>query len=171
MGNAFGERYSRVAKAQSLPSTIDPVNRFLVFAVATLLSCGRADHFTELKDFLRERQMIQDGELPQVIIYISEKGCPVCGREFTEKVRPFVSAPGTLTIVNATGGSIDLTGLLYETATIRHDDKGEFEALGLLKNSGLIFLSEDRIDTVMPLRINEPLDAMEARLRRTLGNP
>ena len=118
-------------------------------------SCTQPIADEQLDRHLEDALGIPFEKKPRIIIHITEQGCPVCNRGFADMVRPFTHNPDLLVIVHASGTSIDLTGFLRETNTIRHDDTGLFRTVGLLKGSGLIVLENGRIDTIIPVRSSE----------------
>lgn len=130
-------------------------------AVAILLpllfvvGCSNNSDHAELKNYLIDKLGIPHDQLPSAIFVVTEEGCPACQKAFADLVRPRTTCPQCLFLVRAEGSSIDLNGFLEETDRIRFDYDRTFKDLGLLKGSGVVLLQQDRIDTIIPLRVEE----------------
>lgn len=122
--------------------------------LSVLQSCGGPTSDDQLISYIRNDLHIPPEHEPKAIFVVTEDGCTACDRAFSDLLRVHTSSPSCLFVVRAEGRSIDLNGFLEETNSVRFDDGG-FQELGILDGSGVILLENERIDTIIPLRVEE----------------
>jgi hypothetical protein len=130
-------------------------SRWTVWLILALLAgCGTSDRDHALQNYLTERFGIQNGHTTAFVFVLAEEGCPMCDRRFADLLRERTDCVNCLFILRAQGSSFSLKGFLEKSPNTRFDD-GSFKSLGLLDGSGAILLNEGRIDSIIPLKVEE----------------
>jgi hypothetical protein len=145
------------------------ITRWTYWMILSLLAaCGPSSRDSALQNYLNERFGTRSGFASDFVFVITEDGCPVCDRRFADLLRERTECMNCLFIVRAQGSSFSLNGFLEGSPNTRFDD-GSFKSLGLLEGSGVILLNERRIDSIIPLRIEE-IDQQLSYVATLLGS-
>ena len=98
-----------------------------------------------------------------VIVFLSENGCPSCNRDFSKAILNYlINKDNVLIILNAKGYQIDIRPYLSkESINVVSDYSSNFYRLKLFYGSGVILLKDQQIEEIIELK----LDNMEQTIR------
>ena len=144
-------------------------NLFLLFALV-FFSCTSnlsEKKYNALKSFVTENNRhIEDFDH---VLRISETGCPGCNKTFARLVEKYIQSKKNLYIVSARGALIDISPYLEaeQAPNIILDFNNKFGKTQVIENSGMIFLKNNKIDTIVDVKakgIEETLEYINSRL-------
>jgi len=104
------------------------------------------------------------------VLRISETGCVGCNKSFANLVKTYLQSDKNLFIVSAKGAMVDISPYLdtQNPKNIIFDYENKFGPLNIIENSGIIFLKDNKIDTVINIEakgIEETLRFIDSKLK------
>jgi hypothetical protein len=104
------------------------------------------------------------------IALIDERGCSGCNITFSTVISKFINKNEGLILVSSTGRVVDIGPYLADSARNVFDANiQDFVKLNILKKSGIIFLENNKIDTVIVIESKElkkQIEYIDERLLR-----
>lgn len=143
---------------------------FLLIIAGLLGACGGsppATAYEQLDRLLDTARGPGTLERTRAIVVVSEEGCMPCNRKLAEAMGEALDDTTALFVVSAMGAGVDISPFLDRPGQVIWDRKENLRKSGILSGSGAIFLSDGRIDTIIPVQLEglqERLEAIAERL-------
>jgi hypothetical protein len=137
----------------------------LLFALAGCVP-ERAQQWKRIAGFLEEHGGSAQGV--RTVLVLTDEGCPSCNKALAGFIVDHLDRAGTRVVVSAAGRHFDISPLLERREAIIWDDAEAFGELGILNGSGAVLLTEEQVDTVIPIRaadIEQSLAFIQERAR------
>jgi len=128
---------------------------FLLFLV--LISCNYNKRnykkkSSELVEFIKSKNLDNKDSITTVLL-LSDEGCFNCNNRFSKLIQNHINRNNTLIIITASGAKIDISA--FQDSNIKNiyfDDINEIAQLNLTQNSGVFFLKNNEIDTIISIQ-------------------
>ncbi|MBK9176278.1 MAG: hypothetical protein IPM46_08060 [Flavobacteriales bacterium] len=136
--------------------------------VCVLVGC--AGKHQSLCEFIQQARAGWDCADLDAIIYLTERGCLRCNKGFVEVVEPELTNERIAIVVAASGLKLDISPFIMDSTRVIWDYEQGFERTGGLRASGVVFLRNGEVDTVITLDalgLNDQLGYIATRLSRT----
>lgn len=99
---------------------------------------------------------ICDLDTINALLILSDNGCISCNKSFISIVNKYLTKRKTVTLITASSARLDLSFLEDKILkNIYIDYSKEFEGLKILDKSGVIFITKNKIDTIVELDVNQ----------------
>lgn len=135
-----------------------------IFFLIFILSCSSSQE-SILKEYCNSHNIKYKDNM--IIMVISENSCMSCNCEFSSFTEKYINHPNIDIILTAEGGLFNTS--LYETAkNARFDFKNLIHKKHIIKSSGVIFVKNKTIDTIINIEASQlykSFDFIEKRLR------
>ncbi len=128
-------------------------NALSILLLVCFLSCIRSSNEDLLNNYLlNNHSVILNDEIKAIIIISERGGCMNCNKSFSSFVANEIENPSILYIVCSTGIKIDISPYINKSNTL-FDYNDKFGEMGLLKKSGVLFIEERKIDTIVEISV------------------
>lgn len=121
-----------------------------------LLSCKTESQYDVLVNYLLNEHSYTLNENIQAIAVVSENGgCMNCNRSFSSFISTEINNPSVVFLVCSTGQRIDISPYINSqgAATVLLDQHDKFSETKILDGSGVIFIHQNIIDTIVKIDI------------------
>jgi len=139
----------------------------LVVLIAFSCSVKETDDYKLVSFIKLNNHVVEDYDH---ILRISETGCVGCNKSFARLVKEYVQSDNNLFIISAKGATVDISPYLdtKNSKNIIFDYENKFGPLKIVENSGIIFLKDNKIDTIINIEakgIEETLRFIDSKLK------
>lgn len=121
-------------------------------------------------EFIQQARAEWDCADLDAVIYLTERGCLRCNKVFVDVVEPELTNERVAIVVAASGLKLDISPFIADSNRVIWDYEKGFERTGGLRTSGVLFLRNGEVDTVLTLdalELNDQLKYIATRLGRT----
>jgi len=130
---------------------------YLAFiALTVLLACdlGRSkkhQNFERLNLLVRQyRNDVTLNELKAIFV-VTEEGCPTCNKSLAQMVDKYLDDSTSLFWVSAMGSMVDISPFKLKPERVVWDYDDSLRSSGIITGSGVILVSNGRVDTIVQL--------------------
>ena len=129
----------------------------VLFFIIIVYSCSSDNkNYKNLDSFLKEEISVNNIDSINWIALINESGCIGCNQYFAKEIKKFINNNNGIILVSASGAIVDISPYIADSVeNVFRIDIRELEKLQLINKSGLIFLKDKNIDTIVEIRAND----------------
>jgi hypothetical protein len=133
----------------------------LFFALLlVIIACNNSEikensTFSKLQQFFNFHHINSFNSTTRCVFVISEQGCMGCNKGLSKLAETYINNKSCVFIIEASGAIVDVS--IFEnanTSTVFMDTKNQFQKLGMIEKSGVIFLKNNIVDTIINLDVN-----------------
>jgi hypothetical protein len=130
----------------------------LVIGLTIFFSCANhsvktpENQFKVLEKYFAVNHKFQLNKNISEILILSDQGCITCNKSFANILSQRINNPHLLLVITASGNAVDLSKFIEnKSENIFYDYKAEVSDLLNLKGSGIISISDQKVDTIIVL--------------------
>jgi hypothetical protein len=102
------------------------------------------------------------------IAYVSEQGCHGCNESFKNLLEHEINSTKGIIILTSSGSILDFSKFMDDSVTnVMFISEIELRKVGILKKSGIVFLSNNQVDTIIEIQ-SDNLENQLSEIKRRL---
>lgn len=139
-------------------------NKLYILSVVLLFSCQSETEYDKLNSYLKKEHDYYLTQDIKAIAIITEKGgCMNCNKSFSDFISTKLDDPAILFLICSTGMMLDISFYLdnQNNKNVLFDQHDRFAETKLIEKSGVIFLKETAIDTVVEIDMETKEESFE----------